>query len=229
MLFGHRMPEEQVEYVMNSITVDSSDCISELCMFCRYNGTDKSAFTLFTNGHCHPYSVPYSLLFETMRNKPIKFLEVGVYKGGSLNAWRNYFKNARLYGFDNNKSAMECIQPLPDLTLDLVDVSINTELESALKKHTQDGELFDVILDDASHSPDHHKLLIPIALNYLKQGGLLIIEDIYRDLDQNTYYDVVKTAIDNKLISFYTFIICDHKYRYSGDLNNDKLLVMVRS
>jgi hypothetical protein len=72
-------------------------------------------------------------------------------------------------------------------------------------------------------------LLIPIAIKYLKQGGLLIIEDIYRDLDQNTYYDVIKSIIDQKLITFYTFIICDHKQRYSGQRNNDKLLVMVRS
>lgn len=229
MLFGYRMPEEQIEYVLNTITIDSSECISDLCMICRYNGTDKSAFTLNINGHRHPYSVPYSLLFETMRNKPIKFLEVGVYKGASLYAWHEYFKNARLYGFDNDKSALECIHPLKDLTLDLVDVSIDTELESALKKNTSDGELFDVILDDASHSPDHQKLLIPIAIKYLKQGGLLIIEDLYRDLDQNTYYDVIKSIIDQKLISFYTFIICDHKQRYSGQRNNDKLLVMVRS
>jgi len=229
MLFGHRMPEEHVEYVMNSITVDSSECISDLCMICRYNGTDKTPYGLYEGVHRHPYTAPYSLLFETMRNKPIKFLEVGVYKGASLNAWREYFQNARLYGFDNDKPAMDCIKPLTDLTLDLVDASIDTELELALKKHTCDGELFDVILDDASHSPDHHKLLIPIALKYLKQGGILIIEDIYRTMDQNTYYDVIKTVIDKKLITFYTFIICDHKERYSEPHNNDKLLVMVRS
>lgn len=229
MLFGYRMPEEQIEYSLNTITIDSSECISELCMICRYNGTDKSAYTLNINGHRHPYSVPYSLLFETMRNKPIKFLEVGVYKGASLYAWREYFQHARLYGFDNDKSALECIHPLINITLELVDVSIDTELESALKKNTSDGELFDVILDDASHSPDHQKLLIPIALKYLKQGGLLIIEDMYRDLNQNTYYDVIKSIIAQNLITFYTFIICDHKHRCSGHLNNDKLLVMVRS
>jgi hypothetical protein len=163
-----------------------------------------------------------------MRHKPIKFLEIGDYKGASLYAWRSYFKKARIYGFDVDKESMAEIMTMPDVTLDVLDASIESELEAGLTKHTTDGELFDVILDDASHSPDHHKLLIPIALKYLKQGGILIIEDIYRDPDQNTYLDVIKSAIKENLISFYSFIVCDHEQRYSGHLNNDKLLVIVR-
>lgn len=222
------MSEEHIEYVMNSITVDSSECVSELCLICRNSGTDKTPYVLYEEGHRHPYTAPYSLLFETMRHKPIKFLEIGVYKGASLYAWRSYFEKARLYGFDVDKESMAEIMTMPDVTLDVVDASIESELEAGLTKHTADGELFDVILDDASHSPDHHKLLIPIALKYLKQGGILIIEDIYRDPDQNTYLDVIKSMIKQNLISFYSFIICDHEKRYSGHLNNDKLLVMVR-
>ena len=223
------MSEEHIEYVMNSITIDSSECVSELCLICRNSGTDKTPYVLYEEGHRHPYTAPYSLLFETMRHKPIKFLEIGVYKGASLYAWRSYFEKARLYGFDVDKESMAEIMTMPDVTLDVVDASIESELEAGLTKHTADGELFDVILDDASHSPDHHKLLIPIALKYLKQGGILIIEDIYRDPDQNTYLDVIKSMIKQNLISFYSFIICDHEKRYSGHLNNDKLLVMVRS
>jgi len=222
------MSEEHIEYVMNSITVNSSDCISELCLICRNSGTDKTPYVLYEGGHRHPYTAPYSLLFETMRHKPIKFLEIGVYKGASLYAWRRYFEKARIYGFDVDKESMAEIMTMPDVTLDVLDASIESELEAGLTKHTTDGELFDVVLDDASHSPDHHKLLIPIALKYLKQGGILIIEDIYRDPDQNTYLDVIKSAIKENLISFYSFIVCDHEQRYSGHLNNDKLLVMVR-
>ena len=223
------MSEEHIEYVMNSITVDSSECVSELCLICRNSGTDKTPYVLYEEGHRHPYTAPYSLLFETMRHKPIKFLEIGVYKGASLYAWRRYFEKARIYGFDIDKESMAEIMTMPDVTLDVVDAGTGSDLEAGLTKHTADGELFDVILDDASHSPDHHKLLIPIALKYLKQGGILIIEDIYRDPDQNTYLDVIKSMIKQNLISFYSFIICDHEKRYSGHLNNDKLLVMVRS
>ena len=223
------MPEEHVEYALNTITIDSTECISELCFLCRNSGTDKSVYTMYEGGHRHPYSVPYSLLFETMRNKPIKFLEIGVYKGSSLYAWRNYFSNARLYGFDIDKDAVSTIIPIPNMTVDIVDAAIESDLIAGLDRHTTDGEPFDVILDDASHSSDHHKLLIPIALKYLKQGGILIIEDVYRNMDQNTYVDVIKSVIDQNLISFYTFIICNHELRYSGEHNNDKLLVMVRS
>jgi SAM-dependent methyltransferase len=223
------MSEQDIRHMLNSITIDSTDCMSELCMMCRNSGTDKAVYTIYPDGHRHPYSIPYSLLFETMRNKPIKFLEIGVYTGASIYAWRSYFKKARLYGFDIDKEAIAKIVPQANTIIDIVDAGKEETLSEGLKKHTADGELFDIIMDDASHSADDHKLLIPIALNYLKQGGILVIEDIYRDIDQNTYMDVIKDVIGKNLITFYTFIVCDHIARYSGHLNNDKLLLMVRS
>jgi len=110
---------------MNSITIDSSDCRSTLCRLCAESGTDKCPYNL--HGHRHPYSVPYSLFFEPLKNKPIKFAEIGVFRGASLRAWRSFFTNpnARIFGYDRDIPNLEFIATmgLPNVALDTMDAS----------------------------------------------------------------------------------------------------------
>ena len=216
------------DHVCNSIVIDSTHCISQLCLICGQIGSDKSVLRTGKDGHRHPYSVPYTLLLETLRNKPIKFLELGVYRGLSLCCWREYFPKANLYGYDIDEDSLQRIPKLPKTTIRNVDVSKKTSLVEALTLDTADGELFDVILDDADHNVGSQILLIQNALPFLKSGGLLIIEDILRGQAETDHESAIRYAIENDLISFYTFIICDHKERYSPGWDNDKVLVMVR-
>lgn len=212
---------------MNSITIDSTDCTSDLCILCAESGTDKSPYS--TGGHRHPYTAPYTLLFEPIRKKPIKFAEIGVFRGASLLGWRRYFPSARIYGFDNDKPNLDFIAShgWPALTLDLMDASNASNIQQQLLKYTQDGELFDVILDDASHNPEHQVEVIRTAPYFLKQGGMLIIEDIFRERSIEPYERVLQEV--KHLFSFHTFIVCDHEHRYSPGWNNDKLLIFVRA
>ena len=212
----------------NCITLDSTLCKTTLCDLCSRTGTDKSPFTL-NGGHRHPYTTPYSLFFEPLKHKSIKFAEIGIFRGASIMAWRAFFSRARIYGFDIDLGAMENIKKLnlPGVYLDQMDATKADSMESVFQKHMADGELFDVILDDALHSVDQQAITIRMCMNKLKQGGLLIIEDVFRDQDHAPYLKVMEEVKD--LISFSTFIVCDHKDRYSPGWNNDKLLIMVRS
>jgi len=214
---------------MNSITIDSTDCRSTLCRICAESGTDKTPFNL--HGHRHPYSVPYSLFFEPLKNKPIKFAEIGVFRGASVRAWRTFFTNpnTRIFGYDRDVPNLQFIHSmaLPNVLLGTMDASKSEDIREKLQQATQDGELFDVILDDASHDPADQCEVIKTALPFLKQGGLLIIEDIFRERPTKPYEDVFPLVQD--LVSFHTFIVCDHNLRYSPGWNNDKLLVFVRA
>ena len=212
---------------MNSIVLDSSNCRSDLCILCAESGTDKSPYT--AAGHRHPYTVPYSLLFEPLRKKAIKFVEIGIYRGASVLAWRRYFERARIYGFDNDIQNLDFIaaQRWPGVTVDLMDASNHVSIYEQLTKYSQDGELYDIILDDASHNPEHQVEVIKVALPFLKQGGLLIIEDIFRERTTEPYEKVFQEV--KHLVSFHTFIVCDHENRYSPGWNNDKLLVFVKA
>jgi predicted O-methyltransferase YrrM len=163
-----------------------------------------------------------------LRAKPIKFLELGVFRGASVVAWRNYFAKARLYGYDNDAAAMACVPSLPQTSLSEVDVSDKETLLKALERDTADGELFDVILDDAAHDVTHQTLLIQEGLRFVKPGGLMIIEDVFRDRPEAEYIPALESAIAAGTISFYTFIVCDHVDRWSPGWNNDKMLVLFR-
>lgn len=212
---------------MNSITIDSTGCRSDLCLYCAESGTDKSPYGV--GGHRHPYTAPYSLLFEPLRKKPIKFAEIGVFRGASLLAWRRFFTSARIFGFDNDINNLNIIarNQWPQVYLDVMDAGQASSIHSTLQKYVADGELFDVILDDASHNPADQVQVIRTALQFLKQGGLLIVEDIFRERPTQPYEEVF--AEIRHLVSFHTFIVCDHENRYSPGWNNDKLLVFVRA
>jgi len=212
----------------NSIVIDSTHAVSELCVCCADTGTDKGVLRKDGKGHRHPYTIPYTLLFEPMRAKPIKFLELGVFRGASVVAWRSYFKRARIYGYDNDAAALACIPTLPHAFMSNVDVSNRETLVRALERDTADGELFDVILDDAAHDVTHQTLLIQEGLRFVKPGGLMIIEDVFRDRPEADYVPALESAIAAGTITFYTFIVCDHVDRWSPGWNNDKMLVLFR-
>lgn len=212
---------------MNSITIESTQCRTTLCRLCSQAGTDKGPFNL--NGHRHPYTAPYSLLFEPLKHRPIKFAEVGVFRGASVKVWRNFFTEAKIYGYDNDEPNLQYIREFnyPNTFLSILDASKAENIVKQFQEDTKDGELFDVILDDASHAVDDQCLMIRTALPFLKKGGLLIIEDIFRDSDNTSFEAALKDIQDQ--ISFYTFIRCDHALRYSPGWDNDKLLVFVRN
>ena len=212
----------------NLIVLDSTKCRTTLCNICSRTGTDKSPFTI-NNGHRHPYTTPYSLFFEPLKNKPIKLAEIGIFRGASILAWRIFFSRARIYGFDVDMEAMKYVRDLnlPGVYLDQMDATKADSMESVFQRHMADGELFDVIIDDALHEVGQQAVTIRTCMNKLKQGGLLIIEDIFRSQDHADYLKVMEEVKD--LISFSTFILCEHADRYSPGWDNDKMLVMVRA
>lgn len=212
---------------MNTIIIESSQCQSTLCRLCCESGTDKSPYN--AHGHRHPYTAPYSLFFEPLKHKPIKFAEVGVFRGASLVAWRNFFTRARIYGYDNDVANLEYIRNLgmPNVVLDTIDASQVQNIQEKLTQATQDGELFDVIIDDASHDPADQCAMIRSVLPFLKQGGLFIIEDIFRDRPNDPYEQAFAEV--QHLVSFQTFILCEHAFRFSPGWNNDKMLVFVKA
>jgi hypothetical protein len=63
--------------------------------------------------------------------------------------------------------------------------------------------------------------------SFRKKGGILIVEDIFRERSIEPYEKIFEEV--KHLVSFHTFITCDHALRYSPGWNNDKLLVFVKN
>jgi hypothetical protein len=121
----------------------------------------------------HHYIPLYDRYFSSFRGKKIRFLEIGVSNGGSLQMWRKYFgDDAIIFGIDINPKC-EKLNGLAGQ----VRIGSQTDhffLESLIKEM---GGI-DIILDDGSHHMEH----IPDTLNYLfphlSYGGIYMIEDL---------------------------------------------------
>lgn len=126
--------------------------------------TDKSAL----------YLKNYEEHFQHLADKDIKLLELGVYKGGSLFLWRDYFTNGTIVGLD--------VKPCQiDDPTGRIHVYQGFQEDCALlnrigQETAPDG--FDIIIDDASHIGRLTKISFwHLFDNHLKPGGSYVIED----------------------------------------------------
>lgn len=204
-----------------TLYVNATDLYTDMCKIGGEYNTDKSPYALnsICLQHRKGYTPIYSILFAPYFNKRIKLAEIGIEEGSSLKLWRKFFKSAYIYAFeiDDNK-IQKCVDmSLSNIRYYKIDVSDIVSFNEAFKKTST---LFDIIIDDSSHAVQHQNNVINNAHRYLKNGGILVIEDIPRDITIDNF------EIDTDVWEFYTFIICDHINNYC--LNNDKILYLVK-
>ena len=129
-------------------------------IFNKYN-TDK-------NSRFHNYTRQYSPLFEKYRTrKNLKFLEIGVFRGESLKAWKEYFTgpDTIIVGVDVVESQIEGVE-----------FGDATDPETIKKLHDKYGS-FDVILDDGGHRNSQVIKTFELLFPLLADGGLYVVED----------------------------------------------------
>ncbi len=115
----------------------------------------------------------YEKFFSSFRDEDTKLLELGVYKGGSILMWGEYFKNGTIVGLDINDPEIELPQ---NVYFEKGDQRNKKLLEDISKKYTKGG--FDIIIDDASHYGNFTEAGFLICFrNLLKTGGIYVIED----------------------------------------------------
>jgi hypothetical protein len=116
----------------------------------------------------------YDPVLEPFLDKQITLLELGVYKGGSLLLWHDYFPQAKIVGIDIHLP--ENFQSSDRIHLFEGSQSDKKFLSDVAQKIAPEG--FDIIIDDASHIGELTKIAFwHLFDNYLNPGGLYIIED----------------------------------------------------
>jgi predicted O-methyltransferase YrrM len=210
--------------MIGRLVIDSSDLISDLCILGRNTNTDKSPYN--TIGHRHPYTGVYSMLFAPLKGKPIRFAEIGVAMGASALLWDEYFtnENTQIHLFDRDQILLDNSRALtgPRVQYGLMDVEKDGDISRALAQNE-----YDVILDDSTHNHGDQIRIIHEAFPLLKSGGMLIIEDIFRETPEDDYTSKLLDIIP-KCSNAY-FVVCEHKWRWSPGWDNDKLLVLVKA
>jgi len=122
----------------------------------------------------------YDRIFHTMRDKKIVFLEIGVYQGGSMRAWSDYFSEAAIYGLDNYAAISKDISEEIENVGRAVIFKGQQEDEKILKRIIdQVCGIFDVIIDDGGHQSLQIETSFKVLFPFLASDGLYIIEDLH--------------------------------------------------
>jgi hypothetical protein len=186
------MPPDLASRALESLQGLSMDQLS-LTEIANLAGTDKGTIGPSAGWHANNYADIYEAYLESLRDRPINLLEVGLgvpganwdariahgrNKGGgaSLRMWYGYFPQARIFGADINSAAHLDNDRIQTYVVDQGDPdSINGFLDAV-------GDVrFDVIVDDGSHRPDHQQITLGCLFPRLKPGGLYIIEDLFKN------------------------------------------------
>ncbi len=122
----------------------------------------------------HHYIPLYERYFSPFRGRNIRFLEIGVSKGGSLQMWRRYFGDqAVIYGID--------IDPACSKFNGLAgQVRIGSQADGEfLEAVIEEMGGLDLVLDDGSHHMEHIRRSLQVLFPHLSDGGLYMIEDLH--------------------------------------------------
>jgi Methyltransferase domain len=148
----------------------------------------------------------YSRLFAPYRNgmpdgRPLRFLEIGVYEGGSLDLWRRFFgESAILYGIDVDPRCA---------VFDgrAAQVRIGSQADPAfLRSVVAEMGGVDIVLDDGSHVASHQRVSFETLFPLLAEDGLYVAEDLHtsywRDYEggyrrKGTFLEMTKAFIDD--------------------------------
>lgn len=142
----------------------------------------------------------YNEYFQKYVGKPIKMLEIGVFKGGSLQMWRYYFGNdAVIVGIDIDS---KCAKYEEDNT----HVCIGSQDDpNFLRDVCEMYGPFDIVLDDGSHMVKHQITSFEILFPLLNNGGVYLCEDTHTSYweiyggelkGNNTFVEFAKSLVD---------------------------------
>ena len=155
-------------------------------LFNKY-GSDKGNLN-----NKHNYSIIYEALFNELRSKKLNLMEVGLgsidenvefhmkfmgknYKPlASLYAWRDYFKNANIYGADIDKKILKNTNRIKTFHVDMLNSNSINRMWSQINKK------IDIFIDDGFHSFEANTKLFKFSFKFIKKNGFYIIEDIHR-------------------------------------------------
>ena len=119
----------------------------------------------------HSYMPVYERIFSDLRDRKVSLLEIGVYTGGCLCMWRDFFsEDSEIEGIDIHCASLDRAA-LGDIVVHDVDV---------MKWDTD--KIYDIIIDDASHEAYDQAATLKNLWGNVSDGGVFVVEDVNRAL-----------------------------------------------
>lgn len=165
---------------------------------------------------CHSYISFYQDILQNIRSSAKDVLEVGIYNGGSIALWAEYFSNAYVYAMDISPQpgALESLAIYGDKVKCIVD---NAYTLASIEKMRAIGP-FDFIIDDGPHTLDSMLFMASEYSHLLSHNGIMIIEDI-QDI---RWCETIKKAFPQELQEYVSI----HDIRYVKGRYDDIFMVL---
>ena len=141
----------------------------------------------------------YEENFHKFRNKKNIFLEIGVFKGGSLKMWSDYFgKETKIYGIDIDPNCKKYEN-------DQIKIFIGDQTdEFFLKNVINEIGSPNIILDDGGHTNNQQITSFNYLFKRLQHEGVYMVEDTH-----TSYHNNFKDRKDGLTFSNYAKILSD--------------------
>jgi hypothetical protein len=115
----------------------------------------------------------YNRHFSRFVGREVHVLEVGIYSGGSLLMWKEYFgEDATIYGVDINES---CRAYEDDRTKIFIGDQADRSFWANVKKSAPH---IDIVIDDGGHLAEQQCVTLEEMLPHIRPGGVYLCEDI---------------------------------------------------
>jgi hypothetical protein len=116
----------------------------------------------------------YDRHFSRFRNRKVRILEIGVYKGGSLQMWQKYFgADCEIYAIDINPLCKKFEE-------DKVKIFIGSQEDRTFLNDLRTKiPPVDILIDDGGHMMNHLKITFEALYELVKEDGVYLAEDLH--------------------------------------------------
>jgi SAM-dependent methyltransferase len=116
----------------------------------------------------------YERHFAKFAGRDVGVLEIGVYSGGSLEMWREYFgARCRVYGVDLQEACRAYENAYTK-------IYIGDQADRDFWRRFRDAEpALDVLIDDGGHRVAQQAVTLEEMLPHLRPGGVYLCEDVH--------------------------------------------------
>lgn len=150
----------------------------------------------------HHYFDIYHRHFRRFRNRPVTIVEFGVFHGGSLQMWKDYFgPEARIYGVDINPQCATFAEPQIEILIG------DQEDRSFLRRIAEQVGPIDILIEDGGHTMGQQRATFEELWPSIADGGVFLIEDLHTSywdeyggghLREGTFIEFAKSLIDQQ-------------------------------
>lgn len=150
--------------------------LDEIMVACE---SDKASVFTRTFAKPHDYCRHLEIFFEPLRDKGIKFAEIGCGGGESMRAWLQFFEKAHIWGIDIVHSTNPWNTPGTKVhdryTFVAGDQSDPNFWAQFFPEH---GDYWDVVVEDGGHAANQVITTFNSVWPHIKSGGLFVCEDL---------------------------------------------------